>query len=236
MLGMMTLSCETPTDPGGPRVIALAEKHDAAEAEGREAALLDAIRAGSWAWSRVEDLIAAGHDEETVDALVERGLLDRWDLPEEPPGPHVPPSGKCITFSALAVERLGVMVLEEGYTERPRWAWPSEIPRYVQTWRQLYSIEFPEMIVDSAPRPDEELLMAERWDQERNIAVVEAVRLFEGEKAGASEPDRDGLRGGIGAGPGESGATIVVDPRLGKGGARAKGKVKGKSGKRRKAS
>lgn len=151
-------------------------------AEDARLALLSAIEAGvvpgsrevRWAWSRVEWLEAAGHSRGTLDELVALGLVVRWETApdESPPGywaQYRVPSGACVTLSPLGAELLGVEVRENDVYERPHWVKVvvptcrrTRLPRWL-TYRAR-GLEMPEAIVDPAPGPLEDLLMAEVWD------------------------------------------------------------------------
>jgi hypothetical protein len=74
-------------------------------------AAMGRIAAGRWAWSTVDDLVAAGHPSELLDELITDGWLVPWK----------PGETAMVTFTPWAADRLGIAIVEQGEADRPRW-------------------------------------------------------------------------------------------------------------------
>lgn len=181
-----------------------------------EAAALDAVSRGRWAWVAQVYLAASGHDPATLTGLIEKGLLVPWDTPPDPAclaSPAAPPCGLVLTLTPYGAERLGVEVVEAGPAERPRW----ERIRYdergrrtdrgkpaIRAFRYESRLRLPELIPDTAPGPEYYV------DEESG----KPIRLAAGPDAVEIPKEESTLKGGLGGGPAERGVPIVKDKKL----------------------
>jgi hypothetical protein len=177
-------------------VIALAKEdpdeqdvqHDGGPCSEAGWAVLDAIVAGTWAWTAVQSLLAAGHGQVALDEVVVAGLAEQWDLPEDPPADppvdplkpldprvarRVPPTGASLTLSPYGACRLGVVIDEGGWGDRPYWTLPGAATRSVRVWRYEVPLRMPERIQDRTPGPLEELAMRECRDKDTDRPIVD---------------------------------------------------------------
>jgi hypothetical protein len=118
-----------------------------------------------WAWTQRDALIRAGHTPETLAQLEAANLITAWSTPpdarpETERSPADPPCGVVLTLTPRGADRLGVEIVEELVTDRPRWGPLDSGPRYalMPRYRRTCSLEFPEEIVDPAPSPEQYLL------------------------------------------------------------------------------
>jgi hypothetical protein len=174
--------------------------------------------------------IAQGiHSLETLKSLEAAGIIASWSFTEN----GKPKPWKAWILTPFAVARLGLVIIEEGVEEYPRWGYPSEISKAVRVQHEpgQSPLVFAEMIQDPSPGP--EFLLDPVCDM--------PVRLF----AGTPTPEQiaswiglvslrdavvklrsDGLRGGLGDGDGTPGLKVRL--------ARSRqSKKRGKKGRKR---
>jgi hypothetical protein len=93
-------------------------------------AILDQIAVGTYAATIRSALLAAGHDDATIDAMVSEGWLVVWDLLKISKKvlkrlrawlPKKMADGQLVSISPWAAERLRLELVQEGANDRPRW-------------------------------------------------------------------------------------------------------------------
>lgn len=177
-----------------------------------EAAALNAITQGRWAWSKQIFLAASGHDPATLNALIAKGLAVEYEWPvDDPSFPF--PTGLTMTLTPYGAEWLDVEIEEIGPSERNRWARIRYDERgrrtdrgkpAIRAFRYESRLRLPELIPDTAPGP--EYLVDEESGEE--------IRLAAGPDEAEIPKEESTLKGGLGSGPAGRGVPVLKDKRM----------------------
>jgi hypothetical protein len=99
------------------------------------------------AWTFEGRLARSGIKPETLEGLEASGWIVRWPTPK----------GMAWTLHPWGAWALGVVIVEEGAAESPRWGDPSEETRYVVAARSDHTVRlwFPELVRDKGPSAED---------------------------------------------------------------------------------
>jgi hypothetical protein len=177
----------SPFKPTAP-VLRVPKPEDLSDAE---FAVIRTLTESDWPWAAISTLVTFGHDPEMIAAMVERKILQPWDLTHEQSDGKAPaPVGDCVSLTPLWADRLQLEIVEYGPVDRPRWgAWqfdedgervrdanmpPLICPQYESR------IRYPERIPDPKPGPAEEVeVMLDGYTEEPVILLGMTVPIDE---------------------------------------------------------
>jgi hypothetical protein len=172
-----------------------------------ELAVLEAIVAGQWAWIAQIGLVAAGHEPETIARVTARGLVEPWEVPEDPALDrmrHPPPVGLTLTLTPWGAAQMNVEIVEVGEVDRPKWV------------KRPYDLRRPNKMVCymlRLPKRAEEIIAGPEYLRDEESGEI--IRVFQGQSRSTRGPREKPLKGGVGGGEDLGpGVPIKRDKRL----------------------